>query len=94
MLVAFKGEGESAMEKKLILLVALGLAAMPALARKDCEELKAEIEAKMAAKNVGAHTLKIVNTGEEQGAKVVGSCDGGAKKITYTRDASDKPKKE
>jgi hypothetical protein len=81
------------MKKKIVLLVALGLAAMPALAKKDCEELKAEIEAKMAAKNVGTHTLKIVNTGDEKDAKVVGSCDGGARKIIYIRDASDKPKK-
>jgi len=81
------------MKKTMILLLALGLAALPALAKKDCEELKAEIEAKMAVKKVATHTLTIVNTGEEGEAKVVGSCDGGTKKIIYTRGAGDKPKK-
>ncbi|HYA20458.1 MAG TPA: DUF1161 domain-containing protein [Burkholderiales bacterium] len=57
----------------------------PALKRKPCEELKAEIDAKLQAKGVPAYTLEIVPNEEVGDKKVVGSCDGGTKKITYTR---------
>ena len=77
----------------LVLIVALGLVATPALAKKDCEELKNEIKETIEKKGANTFTLKIVKTGEEQDFKVVGSCDGGAKKIVYKRDAGDKPKK-
>ena len=81
------------MNGKLVLIAALGLVASPALAKKDCEELKNEINETIAKKGAQAFTLKIVKTGDEQDLKVVGSCDGGAKKIVYKRDAGDKPKK-
>ena len=53
--------------------------------RKSCEELKTEIEAKLEAKGVTNYTLKIVAAEEIKDKKVVGSCDGGTKRITYTR---------
>jgi hypothetical protein len=54
--------------------------------RKDCEELKMEIAAKMDAKGVKNYTLTIVaGTDVKQGDNIVGSCDGGTKKIVYTR---------
>jgi hypothetical protein len=52
---------------------------------KPCEELKQEIDAKLQAKGVKAYTLEIVANDQVQGAKVVGSCDGGTKKVTYSR---------
>lgn len=55
-------------------------------AAKPCEELKAEIAAKLDEKGVKGYTLEIVandKVGAE--AKVVGSCDGGSSKITYER---------
>ena len=74
--------------KGLIAVIALMLLASPALAqRKDCEELKSEIEAKIKANGVTVFTLEIVaneNVKEGEG-KVVGSCDGGTKKIIYKR---------
>lgn len=54
-------------------------------ARKPCEDLKAEISKKLDAKGVVNYTLDIVDKGKEGDAKVVGSCDGGTKSITYTR---------
>ena len=54
-------------------------------ARKPCDDLKAEIAKKLDAKNVVGYTLDIVDKGKEGDAKVVGSCDGGTKSITYTR---------
>jgi hypothetical protein len=72
----------------LIAVIALALVAAPALAqRKDCGELKGEIEAKIKANGVKEFTLDIVPNEEvkEGDGKVVGSCDGGTKKIVYKR---------
>jgi hypothetical protein len=74
--------------KSLIAVVSLLLIASPALAqRKACEELKAEIEAKIKANGVSAFTLDIVDSDQvkEGDGQVVGSCDGGTKKIVYKR---------
>ena len=54
-------------------------------AGKPCEELKTAIAAKLDAKNVTGYTLDIVDADKAGDAKVVGSCDGGARKITYTK---------
>lgn len=74
--------------KTLIAVVSLLLIATPALAqRKACEELKAEIDAKIKANGVKMFTLDIVpNEKVKEGdGKVVGSCDGGTQKIVYKR---------
>ncbi len=52
---------------------------------KPCEQLKSEIAAKLDAKGVKAYTLTIVATDKVADAKVVGSCDSGSNKITYSR---------
>jgi len=66
-------------------LLAAALAAGPALAAKPCDELKAEIAAKLDAKGVAGYSLEIVDADKAGNGKVVGSCDGGAKKIVYSR---------
>ena len=71
--------------KKLMIAVALLMMATPALAKKACEELKAEIDAKIQANGVKAYTLEIVPNEQVKDGKIVGSCDGGTKKIVYTR---------
>mgnify|MGYP003336704310 CR=1 FL=1 len=71
--------------RAIVLFAALMLAASPALARKDCEELKAEIEAKIKANGVPVFTLEIVPNDQVKDGQVVGSCDGGTKKIVYKR---------
>jgi hypothetical protein len=76
--------GEEAM-KKLILAMSLCLLAAPALAKKPCEELKSEIEARLRANGVKSAMLEIVGNDEVKDNKVVGSCDGGSKKITYKK---------
>ena len=53
---------------------------------KPCEELKAEIEAKLKAKGVEGYTLEIIPTDQVKDQKIVGSCEGGTKKISYTRN--------
>lgn len=75
--------------KVLIAVVASLLIAAPALAqRKDCNELKAEIDAKIKQNGVKEFSLEVVpndQVKEGMGAAVVGSCDGGTKKIVYKR---------
>ena len=53
-------------------------------AGKPCEELKAEIAAKLDAKGVVGYKLEIVEKGDPAG-KVIGSCEGGTKEIVYRR---------
>lgn len=50
---------------------------------KPCEELKAEIDAKLQAKGVVDYALEIVPADQVSDQKVVGSCDGGTQKIIY-----------
>ena len=69
--------------KKLMLAVGLFAVAGSAFAAKPCEELKAEIDAKI--NGVPAYTLEIVDKGSVTDKKVVGTCDGGTKEIVYQR---------
>jgi hypothetical protein len=72
--------------KALIAMVSLVLIASPAVAQvKACEELKAEIEAKIKNNGVKEFTLTIVDKDAAEDGKVVGTCDGGSKKIVYKR---------
>ena len=54
--------------------------------RKDCGELKGEIEAKIKKNGVEKFTLEVVEADKQAEGKVVGTCDGGSKKIVYKRD--------
>jgi hypothetical protein len=53
--------------------------------KKSCDDLKMEIAAKLEAKGVKNYDLKIVAADDAKSETVVGSCDGGTKRITYTR---------
>jgi hypothetical protein len=57
----------------------------PSQAAKPCEELKDEITKKLDAKGVKGYTLEIVAKDKDAEGKVVGTCEGGTKKIIYTR---------
>jgi hypothetical protein len=52
---------------------------------KPCDELKVEIAAKIEANGVKEYTLEIVDKDYSGDGKVVGTCDGGTKKIIYIR---------
>ena len=70
----------------LIVAAVLSLAGSSAFAAgKSCDELKTEIAVKLDAKKVTGYTLDIVAADKTADAKVVGSCEGGAKKITYAK---------
>ena len=53
---------------------------------KPCEELKAEIEAKLKAKGVEGYTLEIIPADQVKDQTIIGSCEGGTKKISYSRN--------
>lgn len=72
------------MKRIALSLAALALTA-PVFAAKPCEELKSEIAAKLDAKGVKAYALDVVASEQAGEQKVVGSCEGGTKKIVYTR---------
>jgi hypothetical protein len=74
--------------KQLLVFAAAFALSGHALAAKPCEALKAEIAAKIEAKGVKAYTLEIVPGDQVGERKVVGSCDGGTKKIVYSRQPS------
>lgn len=78
------------MVKLIAAAVVVGLAVSgPVLAqRKDCGELKGEIEAKIKKNGVEKFSLDVVEAdkqGDKAEGKVVGTCDGGTKKIVYKR---------
>ncbi len=70
------------------LALSLCLLSAPLLAAvKPCEELKEEIEVKIQAAGVASYTLEIVpNADVTDPGMVVGSCDGGRRKILYQRN--------
>jgi len=70
---------------RLPIVLALVIAALPAYAAKPCEELKTEIAGKLDAKGVKGYELSVVPSDAVADQKVVGSCEGGTKKITYKR---------
>ena len=72
--------------KSLIAFAAFLLVASPVLAQvKPCEELKGEIDTKIKKNGVAAFTTTIVEKDAAEDGKVVGTCDGGTKKIVYKR---------
>ena len=56
-----------------------------AQASKPCEELKSEIAKKMDANGVKSYSLDVVEKDKDAQGKVVGTCEGGTKKIVYSR---------
>lgn len=54
-------------------------------APKPCDELKAEIAAKLDEKGVKGYEITAVENDKVGDAQVIGSCDGGTKKLTYQR---------
>lgn len=84
---------------KFALLAGLSLFSIQAMA--SCDEVKAQIDAKLQAKGVSSYTLEVVPANNAKnapaaasgvaaakpaGGKVVGSCDNDTKQIIYTRN--------
>jgi hypothetical protein len=77
------------MGKVIVAALVLGLSTMGMNAawaqKKDCNELKGEIEAKIKKNGVDKFTLDIIDADKQADGKVVGTCDGGTKKIVYKK---------
>lgn len=72
----------------VVAMLVLGLSgSVWAQQRKPCEELKAEIDAKIRKNGIDMFTLDVVEMDAQvmEGTKVVGTCDGQSKKIVYKR---------
>jgi hypothetical protein len=72
-------------------LVFAAMCAQAQAAGKPCEDLKTEIAAKLDAKGVKGYTLDIVDKDKDSDGKVVGTCEGGTKKIIYSKTADAAP---
>ena len=70
--------------KPYVLLLAC-LAISTSAFATPCEEVKSQIAAKLDAKHVSDYTLDVVPAGQAGDAKVIGTCEGGTKKIVYTK---------
>lgn len=73
------------MKKFLLALGLLSIAGTTLAAGKPCEELKADIDAKIQAKGASSYTLEVVEKGSAGDKQVVGTCEGGSKEIVYQR---------
>ncbi len=74
--------------KQVVIAVGMLLVSAPLFAGTPCEEVGAEITAKLAAKGVKGYKLEVVAADKVgEGQKVVGSCDGGKSKLVYSRGA-------
>jgi hypothetical protein len=72
-------------KKFLLALGLLSIAGTTLAAGKPCEELKADIDAKIQAKGASSYTLEVVEKGSAGDKQVVGTCEGGSKEIVYQR---------
>jgi len=73
---------------RLLVVAALAMPISALAAGKPCEELKSEIAQKLEAKGVTSYSLEIVPKDQEAAGKVVGTCEGGTKKIVYDKTAA------
>ncbi|CDF96684.1 MULTISPECIES: DUF1161 domain-containing protein [unclassified Pseudomonas] len=75
------------MKRFALVIIGCALTTSALAAPKSCEELKAEIEAKIQANKVSSYTLEIVMENEVRDQNmVVGTCEGGTKKIIYQKN--------
>ena len=73
------------MKKFMLAVGLLSLAGAAWADGKPCEELKAEIAAKIDAKGASNYSQDIVDKGTAADGKVVGTCESGTKEIVYKR---------
>jgi hypothetical protein len=72
--------------KNWVMLLSLLALALPMTSHaKGCDDLKAEIDARIRANKVTHFTLEVLPAGDSSSGKTVGTCEGGKKKIVYSR---------
>lgn len=73
------------MQRLMILLLSCLALDAGATGRKDCAELRDEIATRIEARGVRDFRLEIVDAEAIGEQRVVGSCEGGSRRITYLR---------
>jgi hypothetical protein len=63
----------------------LSIAGTTMAAGRSCDDVKADIDAKIKARGVASYTLDAVDKGSAADGKVVGTCEGGTKELVYKR---------
>jgi Protein of unknown function (DUF1161) len=72
--------------RSVVTVTVVLFASVAAYAAKPCRELKDDIARKLDEKGIKFYQLEIVPAGKvKDQQKIVGSCDGGKKKILYSR---------
>ena len=74
--------------KSWLIYIALASAGTANAAAENCEALRTQIEAKIAAAGVTRFTVVTVDANAEASGQVVGSCELGSKKIVYQREGA------
>lgn len=69
--------------KKLLLALMMSSFSVATFAANNCDEIKGQIDAKIKTIGVALYKLQVVDVDATVGGKVVGTCDGGKKKIVY-----------
>ena len=72
------------MKHRIAIAALFGLTAASAFAT-PCDEVKSQIDTKVKGHGVKAYTLDVVAAADVKDQKVVGSCEGGKKKVVYKR---------
>ncbi|MFZ6672995.1 DUF1161 domain-containing protein [Undibacterium sp. Rencai35W] len=73
-------------------LILISTSSMAAIT--PCVDIKEKVEKKLEGKGVKNYSLQVVSKDVETKNRVVGVCDGGKKKIIYTKTKSAKADKE
>ncbi|MDP1976090.1 DUF1161 domain-containing protein [Undibacterium sp.] len=69
------------------LVISFLLSSAPAWAEiTSCETIKDKVAAKLERKGVNNYSLQVVSKDTETKYRVVGSCEGGKKKIIYKKE--------
>jgi hypothetical protein len=75
------------MSRTALALAWLACAGTAAQAAGNCDQIKAQIDAKVRAGGVAQFSLSVVDADAHAAGKVVGSCDRGTRKIVYVAGA-------
>jgi hypothetical protein len=72
------------MKYRIAIAALFSLSAASAFAT-SCDEVKSQVDAKIKGHGVKTYTLDVVAADDVKAQKVVGSCEGGKKKVVYKR---------
>ncbi|MES2040109.1 MAG: DUF1161 domain-containing protein [Pseudomonadota bacterium] len=77
--------GKSILVKGMVISLLLGSAPVWAEVT-SCETIKDKVAAKLEGKGVNNYSLQVVSKDTETKHRVVGTCEGGKKKIIYKKE--------